>query len=151
MLFGGTQAKSPIVLIENDEYHYRMITASNGNLIRVTGPLWGESTGDWWIPLTKASDAELWCFLGYAPQQTVEQTIETSVIWDTIALIMTSLYWNNMTTSQWRHNERYGVSSSRLFTLPFIQAQIKENIKALRHWPLCGEITGHRWIPLTKG
>ena len=24
----------------------------------------------------------------------------------------------------------------------FIQAQIKENIKAPRHWPLCGEFTG---------
>ena len=24
------------------------------------------------------------------------------------------------------------------FTQPFIQAQIKENIKAPRHWPLCG-------------
>ena len=30
-----------------------------------------------------------------------------------------------------------------MFTQPFIQAQIKENIKAPRHWPLCGEI--HRW------
>ena len=27
----------------------------------------------------------------------------------------------------------------------------KKNIKALRHWPLCGEYTGHRWIPRTKG
>ena len=25
------------------------------------------------------------------------------------------------------------------------------NIKALRHWPLCGEFTGDRWIPLTNG
>ena len=25
--------------------------------------------------------------------------------------------------------------------------QIKENIKAPRHWPLCGEFTGDRWIP----
>ena len=31
--------------------------------------------------------------------------------------------------------------ASRLFTQPFIQAQIKENIKALRHWPLCGNST----------
>ena len=28
----------------------------------------------------------------------------------------------------------------------FIQAQIKENIKAPRHWPLYGELTGDRWI-----
>ena len=29
--------------------------------------------------------------------------------------------------------------ASRLFTELFIQAQIKENIKAPRHWPLCGK------------
>ena len=28
--------------------------------------------------------------------------------------------------------------------------QIKENIKAPRHWRLWGESTGDRWIPLTK-
>ena len=40
-----------------------MITSSNRNSFRVTGPLWGETTGHRWIPLTKASEAELWCFL----------------------------------------------------------------------------------------
>ena len=34
-----------------------------------------------------------------------------------------------------------------MFTQPFIQEQIKENIQALRYWPLCGEFTGPRWIP----
>ena len=38
-----------------------------------------------------------------------------------------------------------------LFTHPFIQAQIKENTKAPRHWPLCGEFTGDRWIPRING
>ena len=56
---------------------------------------------------------------------------------------------------QWRHNGRDVVSikspASRLFTQPFIRAQIKENIKAPRHWPLCGEFTGGRWIPRTNG
>ena len=42
-------------------------------------------------PLTKASDAELWRSLWSAPEQTDKQTIETPVIWDAIALIMTSL------------------------------------------------------------
>ena len=41
--------------------------------------------------------------------------------------------------------------ASRLFTQVFIRAQIKENIKAPRHWPLCGEFTGDRWIPRTNG
>ena len=39
------------------------MTSSNGNIFRVTGPLCGEFTGDRRIPLTKARDAELWCFL----------------------------------------------------------------------------------------
>ena len=38
-----------------------------------------------------------------------------------------------------------------LFTKPFIQAQVKGNIKAPRYWPLCGEFTGDRWIPRTMG
>ena len=40
-----------------------MMTSSNGNIFRVTGPLFGEFTGHRWISLTKASDAELLCFL----------------------------------------------------------------------------------------
>ena len=39
-----------------------MMTSSNVDIFRVTGPLWGELTGDRWILLTKANDAELWCF-----------------------------------------------------------------------------------------
>ena len=55
----------------------------------------GESTGHQWIPLAKASDAELWYFLWSAPEPTVEQTMEKPVIWDAIALIMTSLEWEH--------------------------------------------------------
>ena len=44
------------------------MTSSNGNIFRVTGPLCGEFTGDRWIPLTKASDAELRCFLWSVPE-----------------------------------------------------------------------------------
>ena len=70
-----------------------IMTSSNRNFLRATGALGGGGdwglTGHWWIPLTKASYVELWCFLWSAPEQTVEQTMETPVIWDTIALIMT--------------------------------------------------------------
>ena len=55
---------------------------------------------------------------------------------------------------KWRHIEHDGVSNhqpddcllNRLFN-----AQIKENITAPRHWPLCGEFTGDRGIPRKKG
>ena len=40
-----------------------MMTSSNGNIFHVTGLLCGEFTGPRWIPRTKASVAELWCFL----------------------------------------------------------------------------------------
>ena len=49
-----------------------MITSSNGNIFRITGHLCGKFTGHQWIPCTKASDAELWCFLWSAPDWTVE-------------------------------------------------------------------------------
>ena len=50
---------------------------------RVTGHLWAEFI----VHLIKATDAELGCFLWFTP----EQTIETPVIWDAIALVMMSL------------------------------------------------------------
>ena len=50
------------------KYGHRMMTSSNGNIFRVTGPLCVEFTGDRWIPRTKASDAELWCFIWSAPE-----------------------------------------------------------------------------------
>ena len=38
------------------------------NIFRVTGHLCGEFTGPRWIPHTKASDADLWCFLWSASE-----------------------------------------------------------------------------------
>ena len=49
-----------------------MMTSTNGNIFSVTGPLCGEFTGHRGIPLSKTSDAELWCFLWSEPEQTVE-------------------------------------------------------------------------------
>ena len=40
-----------------------MMTSSNGNIFRITGPLGGEFISHLWIPLTKASDMELRWFL----------------------------------------------------------------------------------------
>ena len=41
----------------------KILMSLNGNIFGVAGPLCGEFTGHRLIPLTKASDAELWCFL----------------------------------------------------------------------------------------
>ena len=40
--------------------------------------------------------------------------------------------------------------ASPITSLTFIQTQIKENIKAPRHWPLCGEFTGTGEFPAQK-
>ena len=58
-----------------------MMTSSNGNIPALLALFDGKPPG------TKASYAELRRFL--APEQTIEQTIETPVIWDFLALIMT--------------------------------------------------------------
>ena len=41
-------------------------------------------------------------------------------------------------------------TASPLFAQPFIQAHIKENIKAPRHWPLCGNSPGTGEFPTQK-
>ena len=68
---------------DDDAHCVTMMTSSNGNIFRVTGLLCGE--------LIPASDEQLWYFLWSPPEPTVEQTMDTPVIWDAIALIMMSL------------------------------------------------------------
>ena len=51
------------VRVSND-----VMTSSNGNIFHVTGHLCGKFTGPRWISRTKASDAELWCFLWCTPE-----------------------------------------------------------------------------------
>ena len=46
---------------------------------------------------------------------------------------------------------RLKLSASPVFAQPFVQAQIKENTKAPRHWALWGESTGDGWFLHTKG
>ena len=43
------------------------------------------------------------------------------------------------------------ITSVSMFAKAFIQVEIKENIKALRHWPLWGESTGDRWSGPCEG
>ena len=57
-------------------------------------------------------------------------------------------------TLQWRHNEPDSISNHQLHDSllnRLFKAQIKENIKAPRHWPSWREFNGDRWIPRTKG
>ena len=60
----GSKVQNTLVNISNVfGGNWPMITSSNGNIIRVTVPLYGEFRGRRWIPLIQDSDTELWCFL----------------------------------------------------------------------------------------
>ena len=62
----ATDGAAPIVRVHIVAF---CMMSLSGSMFRVTGPLWGESTGNRWIPLTNASDAELWCFPWSEPGQ----------------------------------------------------------------------------------
>ena len=53
--------------------------------------------------------------------------------WDFYGHAATKTHYNDVIWARWRLRS----PASRLFIKPFIQAQIKENIKAPRHWPFC--------------
>ena len=67
-LQGSAWANSESNILQEKIWSHRhglcdtMMTSSNGNILRVTGPLCRKFTGHRWILLTKASDAERWCF-----------------------------------------------------------------------------------------
>ena len=54
--------------------------------------------------------------------------------------------WNFKNFDLHYSDAKMGVTASRWFAEPFVQAQIKENIKDRRQWPLWREFTGGRWI-----
>ena len=64
-----------------------------------------------------------------------------------------SLYWikkNTLTSNDHdgvSNHQPHGCLLNRLF---LFRAQIKENIKAPRHWPLCGEFTGTGEFPAQR-
>ena len=85
--------------------------------------------------------------------------------WYTVRCIITRATCLTIDTSSLTHEDdvfwhdsdvMMGTMASQITSLTivystFIKAQIKENIKVPRHWPLWGEFPDDRWIPRTKG
>ena len=59
-------------------------------------------------------------------------------------------FCHSIAMTSWWPRWRLQSPASRLFTQSFIQTQMKENIKAPRHWPLCGEFTGTGDFPVQR-
>ena len=105
-----------------------MMTSSNGNIFRVTGPLWGESTGDRWIPLTKASDTD----------QRLNKRLSKKSRRRWFEMLSRSLwrYCNyESPIATWSRHDMMTSSNGNIF-------------RVTGH--LFGEFTGPRWIPRTK-
>ena len=147
-----------------------MMTSSNGNIFRITGPLC-EFIGYRWIPLTKASDAELLCFLwsvpwinGWVNNREAGDLRRHRVHYDVISMTL-GLYDTLVSSWSWhtvyRADSRFVPSQWETALLRndvsnWLGASLESHDDVIkwkhfsRYWPLCGDCTGHRWIPLTK-
>ena len=82
---------------------------------RYTGALWGVSTGYLWIPFTKASDADLWCFFDRRLNKRLSK--QTRRGWFETPLL-----------SLWRYyNENWPMASC-------VQCYNRERSGILKHW-----------------
>ena len=106
-------------------HHYGTWWRHGMETVWITCPLWGESTGHQWTP-PPHNNAELRCCCCLP--------------------CLSDVFHNQPSSLQWRHNERDGVPDHQ----PHECLQVKENIKAPRHWPLCGTFTSDRWTPTQR-
>ena len=80
----------------------------------VTGPLCGEVTGHWWIPLTKASDPELSCFFDLRLNKRLSKQSRRR-------------WLGTPSCSLWRHRKEY--------------LKCRENLLVLNPFKCCNELT----------
>ena len=119
-----------------------MVATLRGDPLCITVPLRGEPTGRRWIPLTKASDAELWWFSWSLPRQTVWQTVEWSVIWDvTMVVVMDGSNYFNRLGSKFSH-----VNKQTWYCLCRINRYLsttREDFNNLHHFFMSWEMTAN--------
>ena len=127
----GAFLASPFKFTDFHSYRYR-ISIRSGNCM--LGCLFGSK------PLF-----ELLC----GPMTHVYVTLPNTVLHMKAEKKLPSNWFHITFTSQWPR-WRLKSPASRLFTQSFIRVQIKENIKVLRHWPLCGEFTGTDGFPAQR-
>ena len=126
------------------------MTSSNGNIFRVTGPLCWEFTGHWWIPVTKANDAEPWCFLWSAPEQT---TNIRGAHYDAVRHALgNKLRWNvnqNMKIFIQENELENIFKTTAIYFYVFMMTSSNGNIFPVTG-PLCGEFTGPGEFPTQR-
>ena len=143
-----------------------MMTSSNGNIFRVNGPLCEQFTGDQWTPLTKASDAELWCFFDLRLNKRLSK--QSSGLWfempslsswrhcNVEARIFRDNWVNTMVADVLApHVARsspakvFPMQHKQILLLYNMMTSLNGNISRVAG-PLWGETIAHPWIPLTR-
>ena len=84
--------------------YLHMMTSSNGNIFRVTGPLCGEFTGPGDFPTQRPVAQSFDVFFDLWINDWVK-TVRL-VIWDAIVVIMTSLWWHQLVFSNFTYTHR---------------------------------------------
>ena len=118
------------------------------------GHLWGNPPIDG-PPSQREGNVQPTCLLWCCPQQAVERTIELSVILDAKEVMRRNGTSTNTIEYRVQQGTPYEIDISTslaiVYSTVYSGAKLNwENIKAPRHWPLCGEFTGDRWISRTK-
>ena len=116
-----------------------MMTSSNGNIFRVTGPLCGEFTGPGEFPTQRPVTRSFDVFFDLRLNKRLSKQP-----W--------GWWFETLSWSLWRHCNAITVTSQQShvvdlwFIQPPFQTDDKENIKALYYWCF---VSGnyHRWIP----
>ena len=98
-----------------------MMTSSNGNIFRVSAPLWGESTGHQWIPFTEASDAELRCFDLHLDERLSKQS------W--------GWWFETLSRSLWRHCYEYSIITGSWMKQRYANTRLELVLCLLMAWP----------------
>ena len=139
----------------HQKYPCTTMTSSNGNIFRVTGPLWVESIGHRWI-LPQWRGALMFSLISAWTNDWANN--RDAVIWGAIVPIMTSLYCTVIIA---KYRERTVLCNiSRCFV-----RSVKNRIKVKPSWcmmtssngnifrvtgPLCGEFTGPGEFPTQR-
>ena len=116
------------------------------HFFRVTGPLGGEFTGPRWIPLTKASDAELWCMFslmcagtnGWVNSREAGDLRRRRTHYDvTVMDVVLTISWHQV-----RCNDHVGLPSARILWI-YIIVTI-HHVHFYHDW-LCHMINGRQF------
>ena len=117
----------------------------------ITSPLHGEFTGHWWIPLTKASDTEHWCFPWSAPDK--KRWVNNREAGDSRChrthygvIVMFAFHYDDVTMS---------LMASQITSLTVVYSTVYSDVDQRKHQSsaslaLCGEFTGTGEFPAQR-